>query len=113
MNNELFEKLKENGIIKSMCQNLGCNDNPETCTCNDRDWEINWSKIKPEPIPRVLSVCYDTTNDQGYIDLGNRYIFLGEITNMPCHGVFIDCVTNQIIHGLHIDDFKEVPEDEV
>lgn len=40
------------------------------------------------------------------------YIFLGEIPNMPGHGIFID-LTFRVIHsGYHIDNFEEIPEDE-
>jgi hypothetical protein len=55
-------------------------------------------------------------------DLGleiNRYpfvadlplIFLGEIVNMPEHGIFIG-KSGKIYMGYHISDFRELTEDE-
>lgn len=43
---------------------------------------------------------------------GRDYIFLGEIAQMPGHGVFMDMETGQNYSGYHIDEFEEVDEDE-
>lgn len=40
------------------------------------------------------------------------FIYLGEIPNMPGHGVFIGHESGQIYSGYHIERFEEVPEDE-
>jgi hypothetical protein len=39
-------------------------------------------------------------------------IYLGEIPNMPGHGVLLSRLDNKIYAGYHIDYFEEVPEDE-
>ena len=40
------------------------------------------------------------------------YVFLGEIPNMPGHCVVLDHKTGRIYSGYHIENFKEIPEDE-
>ena len=40
-------------------------------------------------------------------------IFLGEIPNMPEHGVFVGYKSGQIYSGYHIFQFVELPEKEV
>jgi hypothetical protein len=40
-------------------------------------------------------------------------IFLGEIPNMPEHGVFVGYQTGRIYSGFHIFDFVELTKDEV
>ncbi len=40
-----------------------------------------------------------------------RLIFLGEINQMPGHGVFVSFDGN-VLTGLHVDSFSVVPEDE-
>ncbi len=41
------------------------------------------------------------------------YVFLGEISNMPGHGIFIDYQTGQIFCGYHIEYFTEINKDEM
>ncbi len=43
---------------------------------------------------------------------GERFLFFGEILNMPGHGTFINIDTNKTIVGLHVDSFRETTEDE-
>lgn len=38
---------------------------------------------------------------------GEDYIFLGEIAQMPGHGVFVHMKTGQIYSGYHTDQFRE------
>jgi len=38
------------------------------------------------------------------------WVFVGEITNMPEHGVFLNHRTGQIVSGYHIDNFVEIGE---
>jgi hypothetical protein len=40
-------------------------------------------------------------------------VFLGEIQNMPGHGIFAGHRTGRIYSGYHIDQFVELDEDEV
>ena len=40
-------------------------------------------------------------------------IYLGEIPNMPEHGVFIGHKSGRVYSGYHIWDFEELGEDEV
>jgi hypothetical protein len=40
------------------------------------------------------------------------YVFLGEIPNMLGHCIIIDHKTGQIFSGYHIENFREVTEDE-
>lgn len=40
-------------------------------------------------------------------------IFLGEIKNMPTHGIFLGHKSGKIYSGYHMADFEEVPEEEV
>ena len=41
-----------------------------------------------------------------------KYIFLGEIPNMPGHCVVVDHQTGRIHSGYHVENFVEIPEDE-
>lgn len=43
---------------------------------------------------------------------GRDYLFLGEIIQMPGHGVFLDMETGQTYSGYHIDEFRESLEEE-
>jgi len=40
-------------------------------------------------------------------------VFLGEIPNMPEHGVFVGHSNGQVYSGLHICQFIELSEDEI
>jgi hypothetical protein len=40
-------------------------------------------------------------------------IYLGEIPNMPQHGVFVGHSSGRIYSGYHIDQFVELPQSEV
>jgi hypothetical protein len=42
-----------------------------------------------------------------------KYIFLGEIANMPGHCVVIDYNDGRIFSGYHTDDFAELTESEL
>lgn len=41
----------------------------------------------------------------GPFRVGNEYLFLGEIKNMPGHGVFVDSKTGETLYGYHLDNF--------
>lgn len=38
------------------------------------------------------------------------FIYLGEIIQMPGHGIFVNYKTGKIHMGFHIDEFLEIPE---
>jgi hypothetical protein len=39
-------------------------------------------------------------------------VFMGEIKNMPEHGVFVGMKTGKVYSGYHIFNFEEIPGDE-
>jgi hypothetical protein len=39
-------------------------------------------------------------------------VFMGEIANMPEHGVFVGMKTGKVYSGYHIFNFEEVPDSE-
>ena len=48
---------------------------------------------------------------QKYID-DLPLIFLGEIKNMPEHGIFVGHKSGKVYSGYHVFDFEEIPIDE-
>lgn len=46
-------------------------------------------------------------------DLSRRYVFLGEIPNMPGHCVVIHLGDSQIERGFHTIDFRELTDEEI
>lgn len=50
-------------------------------------------------------------NNYPFTDDG-RYIFLGDIPNMPGHCVVVDYMTGQVFCGYHTDSFIELDIDE-
>ena len=47
------------------------------------------------------------------LDSSKVYVFLGEIPNMPGHCVVLNHKSGKIFSGYHIENFKELKEDEV
>lgn len=47
------------------------------------------------------------------VRMPESYVFLGEIPNMPGHGLFYKDGATKIIIGRHLEDFRELTEDEV
>lgn len=46
-----------------------------------------------------------------YRDLvGKTFVYLGEIVNMPGHGIFVDYKSGKCYNGYHIDEFSELTE---
>jgi hypothetical protein len=43
----------------------------------------------------------------------DRFVFLGEIVNMPDHGIFVNTKTGQVHSGYDLDGFVELTEDEL
>jgi hypothetical protein len=42
-----------------------------------------------------------------------RYVFLGEIQNMPGHCIVVDLKTGRVFSGWHTENFEELPADDV
>lgn len=69
-------------------------------------------------IPRVNSlVRFAPQNDYEYPKTGfyaeEVYVYLGEIVNMPGHGIFVGRRTQKVYFGYHIEDFEEISDEEV
>ena len=70
-------------------------------------------------IPRNLSLVKCTLSEEKIREFqypfnGNiKYVFLGEIINMPGHCVVADYNDGMIFSGYHTDDFVELTESEV
>lgn len=73
--------------------------------------------------PRQLSICrFDLSMftkeqlsiyfDDHFADENSRYIFFGEIPNMPGHCVVMNVETKQWLSGYHTQNFIEITEDE-
>lgn len=58
-----------------------------------------------------IIVIFDPPESEQYyhhsspLKVGNSYLFLGEIGNMPGHGIFSCLLTKNILSGYHLDDF--------
>ena len=61
--------------------------------------------MKPFDLVRIPEDLKERYKHLGY---DNHYVFLGEITQMPGHGVFVVVGTNTILAGLHMDSFEVV-----
>lgn len=68
--------------------------------------ELSLVKLKPNLFDEP------SFQEQPYIN-DMPLIFLGEIPNMPEHGVFIGNQSGHIYSGYHISDFVELSEEEV
>ena len=73
-------------------------------------------KLRQFTLVQLNPVAKNTMADGGikppYID-DLPLIFLGEIKNMPTHGVFLGHRSGKIYSGYHMADFEEVPDEEV
>ena len=47
----------------------------------------------------------DTYAKHGKLVPGNDYLFLGEVKNMPGHGIFVDQKTGTTLFGYHLENF--------
>lgn len=67
--------------------------------------------------PKPLELCYlrdgHEKNFMPSFPMNATFIFLGEIPNMPGHGVFIQQETGEIHSCYHINDFRALTEEEV
>jgi hypothetical protein len=77
-------------------------------------------KKKKNPIPKTMSLvkCVLRQEEIDKYDYpfnrNSRYVFLGEITNMPGHCVVMNFEEDgKIIPGYHTEDFAELTEDEL
>ena len=65
------------------------------------------------PVPRIVIavVTADLADYREWPD-GDRLLYMGEIHNMPGHGVFVDRA-GKVHWGHHPDEFREPLEDEI
>ncbi len=61
-----------------------------------------------DDLPEDMLKTY--TKTYGMTDMG--FLFVGEILNMPGHGLFINRYNDKTLPGLHIDSFRELTENE-
>ena len=47
---------------------------------------------------------------QGKLRIGEEYLFVGEIKNMPGHGMFVASKTGATLYGYHLENFYLVME---
>lgn len=47
----------------------------------------------------------ETYVKHGKLRIGEEYLFLGEIKNMPGHGIFVDSKTGETLYGYHTENF--------
>jgi hypothetical protein len=70
-------------------------------------------KIRPFSL---VKYNFDSTPKEWYSQLPFKkkdiFVFLGEILQVPDHGVFLNIKTNKIYSGYHLSEFLEVPEEE-
>lgn len=71
---------------------------------------------KLEPMSLVL-YNFDSV-PQSWVDKmpfkkSHLYLFLGEVKQMPGHGIFLDIATNKIYSCYHIDEFILATEEQV
>ena len=46
----------------------------------------------------------------GKLRIGEEYLFVSEVKNMPGHGIFVDPKTEQTLYGYHTENFYLVME---
>lgn len=66
--------------------------------------------MKPFDLVRVVEVF--KRDLESTLPVNSGFVFLGEINQMPGHGVFLALETNLVFGGFHIDNFEVIPEDE-
>lgn len=88
------------------------------------DFVAKGFRMEANGYPRLNSIVRIVPNSHWYEYLNaeqrktsffkeGRYLYLGEIVNMPGHGVFVGMKTNVVYTGYHIDEFEEITEEEV
>lgn len=73
-------------------------------------------RVMPSPILREKTLV--TITDEA---LRKKYpftddlplVYLGEIANMPGHGIFAGTKTGKVYSGYHISGFRELTDDEI
>ena len=82
------------------------------------------NQLRTQEYPRTNSIVRLRPNSHQYqyereqatrSDFFNewRYVYLGEIVNMPGHCILLGTRTNEMYMGYHCDEFEEIPEEEV
>ena len=67
--------------------------------------------MKPLDLVRLKAEC--TANYVGVLPRGEHFVYLGDITQMPGHGVFVALGKGKTYCGFHTDSFEVIPEGEV
>ena len=47
----------------------------------------------------------ETYKNHGKLRIGDEYLFLGEVKNMPGRGIFVSSVTGETLYGYHTENF--------
>lgn len=77
----------------------------------------NFSCTVPPPMPRQYSLVRfiepnTALHDQYPFKKDKILVFLGEIPNMPGHGIVAEYDSGKMFFGYHTDNFVEIPEEE-
>ena len=70
--------------------------------------ERNVANLKLQNIVVVFDPPADTVEtykNHGKLCVGDEYLFLGEIKNMPGHGIFVSYKTGETLYGYHTENF--------
>jgi hypothetical protein len=73
-------------------------------------------KIRPYALVRydfetMSERCEEWVEEMPFRKKG-KYIFLGEILQMPGHGIFVDIRDGHMYAGYHMDEFIELTDEE-
>ena len=70
--------------------------------------------VKKEPrVNALVKLDPELENIHDYQHLaGKTFLFMGEIANMPGHGIYLNVKTHRFEIGYHTDDFVELSEEE-
>lgn len=72
--------------------------------------ERNVENLKLQNVMVVFDPAKETYMKHGKLRIGEEYLFLGEIKNMPGHGSFVDSKTGATFYGYHLENFYLVME---
>ncbi len=77
-------------------------------------------EIEEDPSPRQYSLVRLNKLYKEFVKEGNHpigdpemFIYFGEIPNMPGHSVVMDHRTGRFFSGFHIENFEEIPEEDM
>ena len=71
-------------------------------------------KYAPEYVDFLVKDWHHSVvNEQRNFHNDKRFVFMGEIPNMPEHGIVMEIDSNKILVGIHIENYMECSKDEV